>query len=96
MNDTNKRLIKPEGFDMNEVIEYLQGGCKTLSEGLEGLYEIDEAALSKEDLEAIDQEIFNCSGCGWWFEISEQQDEGMCGDCYENMVDPEEDEGEDE
>lgn len=97
--EENKRLIKPEDFDINDVISDLQGSCKTLVQALEELYEIDESVLTEEDIAYINNVIFLCEGCGWWNDLSEQQDEGLCSDCYEKEVDEmneDSEEGEDE
>ena len=94
--EQDKRLIKPEGFDISEVVNSLQGTCKTLSQVLESLYEIDEAALTEEDHGYIDNEIFQCNGCEWWYELSEQEDEGLCSSCYEYEEEQNEEGEEDE
>jgi len=83
MEEQNKRLIKPEGFDIATVIETLQGSCKTIAQVLNDIYEIDEEVLTEEDLVDIGSEIFLCNDCGWWFDISEMEDESVCESCYE-------------
>lgn len=100
MEEQNKRLIKPDHFDIGEVLNSLQGSCNTLSDVLETLYEIDEEALTNEDRQYIGNEIFRCDVCGWWYEISEQEDDNTCSDCYEKKIedidDSEDYEGEDD
>ena len=66
-----------------ELIEYLQGTCKTLIEGCEDLgFELED--LSDDDLMLIDSEIFLCETCGWWYEICDQiGGENECENCHE-------------
>lgn len=77
-------MAKPENFNIHTLIEYLQGTCNSLQAGVEQCYEgMDESDLSKEDLEAIDNEIFCCETCNWWYEICEASEEdGVCNDCH--------------
>ena len=81
-------------FDVQKVIDHLQGTCmNTVASALSELYDdiMFEEDLTDEDLAAIDNELFNCTACGWWCETSEQSlntSEQMCLDC----VDEEEDE----
>jgi hypothetical protein len=68
---------------INKLIEYLQGSCVSLSEACD-TFEIDEDTLSREELQELDNQIFNCETCGWWCEISEmQEEEHICNDCSE-------------
>lgn len=74
--------MKPENFDIAELVADLTGTCKTIAEFLpEGMTEDD---LTPDDHEHIDQEIFECTQCGWWCEVSESNDkdgENVCNDC---------------
>lgn len=73
---------------MNEritrLVEHLQGTCKGLDEGCQDLG-IDERSLSMEELEQIDNEIFVCDSCGWWYELGEEgssrDGERVCENC---------------
>lgn len=73
---------------VDELIAHLQGSCKSLDEGCQDMFEKDEDVLTSEQLLRIDQEIFHCATCGWWYEISEESgsDESdlICNDCAEN------------
>lgn len=77
--------MRPKNFDVNELIETLQGSCDTLDAALpDGMEFID---LTKDDHDRIDSEIFLCEQCGWWCEQSEanESDGGdVCQDCYDN------------
>lgn len=77
-------MKKPDNFDVSELIEYLQGTSMTLDEGVADLYEgCDSEILTSDDHATIDNEIFKCEECGWWFEICEQSedDDTKCKDC---------------
>lgn len=71
--------MRPENFDVQKLVEDLQGTCKQLEEALPEEMELND--LTEEDHEFIDNEIFLCETCGWWCEISEQTMEGSCRDC---------------
>lgn len=66
-----------------EVAYALQGSCGSLLNELENRgWEVLE--LNSEFLAAIDSLVFECEGCGWWFEISEmcgEHDTWKCEDC---------------
>ncbi len=83
----NNQTIRPEGFDVQRVIQYLTGTCKSLDEALQELYGVDDEVLTEADHEEIDGEIFRCSTCDWWFAVEEMADEGECEDCREGEVD---------
>ena len=77
--------MRPENFSVEQLISELQGTCKTIQEFLpEGMEEDD---LTEEDLQEIDNEVFLCSVCGWWYEICEEsgsdESELICNDCSE-------------
>lgn len=79
MNFSNKKI--------NELIEYLQGSCDTLDEGVNVILgeEYSSEDLSKQNVEQIDNEIFLCSVCVWWFEVSEmseEESESTCVECH--------------
>lgn len=68
-----------DGSIIHEIIEYLQGTCNSLSYALEW-YDIEESELTSEQTSQIDGDIFNCSCCGWWCELSEEADTTMSGE----------------
>lgn len=40
--------------------------------------------LTKEELNILNERIFQCDGCGWWCETSERNDlcgDALCEDC---------------
>ena len=88
--------MRPKNFDINKVIESVQGTCDTLESHLpDGMEEND---LTPEDYIKIDNEIFLCSECGWWCEIcqaaseeaKEANDRTLCENICEDCC-PEED-----
>lgn len=75
---------------LTRIIEYLQGSCETLDNAIKTITEndeLDEDCLTEEQLEEIDDHIFNCTTCGWWYEVGEcsESDDGemVCLDCDE-------------
>ena len=61
---------------MQEVISDLKGTCNTIN--------LDEFTV--EELEELDEEIFECNTCGWWCDIDEEVGEGtqlICQECNE-------------
>lgn len=76
--------MRPENFDVEELVQDLTGTCQTIQHFLpEGMEESD---LTEQDHEHIDSEIFNCHVCGWWCEQGEsreQDGEDVCADCFE-------------
>jgi hypothetical protein len=77
---TQEQLIK--------LKDYLQESCKSTDEAMSELFNLTEDDLSQEQVEDIWGEIFRCSTCGWWSEISEEsgsdESELICNDCAEN------------
>ena len=73
--------------EMEELIEYLQGSCNTLDDGLEALFNGEVAELSEEGHAILDERIFNCTECGWWCaqeeNAAEEGEEWICKDCAE-------------
>jgi hypothetical protein len=72
--------IKPE--HLPEIVYHLQGTCQGIDEALEAF----EYTYEDLDLEAslyIDERIFCCGQCEWWFEIAEmsEEEEWVCEDC---------------
>ncbi len=68
-----------------ELIDYLQGSCKTIDEACNEVFEDGEEILSDENREEIDQNLFECETCGWWFEWAEEgSNGGECKSCCED------------
>lgn len=75
--------MKPENFDIHELISSLQGTCSTIDDHLPDDMELED--LTEQDYADIDNEIFLCETCGWWCEIGEvsEHEDGVCTDCVE-------------
>lgn len=75
--------MRPTNFDIHDLISDLQGTCATIDDHLPEGMEWDD--LTTDDHNIIDNEIFLCTECGWWCEISEHTsqdvDEPFCQDC---------------
>jgi len=72
---------------MDALIENTMGTCQSLEYHLEGFgMELDD--VSMEELGYIDDAIFNCDCCGWWYELSELcpeiEDGQVCMNCEED------------
>lgn len=73
---------------IEELIQYLQGTCNSLDEGIVEVLgeDYDSMNLSSDNHNQIDNEIFLCETCGWWYELceeSENEDERTCESCAE-------------
>ena len=79
--------MKPADFDVQKVIDYLQGTCNSIDSAVNELYpDMNFEDLSGSDFNCIDNQIFECQTCNWWCEMSElaqDQDENICEDCHE-------------
>jgi len=83
--------MRPVNFDINDLIESLNGTCNSLDSALPEGMEYDD--LTTEDHAEIDANIFCCATCGWWCEIggANSGDDGdVCGDCVEDDGDDDE------
>lgn len=60
---------------MNRLIDFLQGTCRTLEDALQALFGLSEDDLTIVDHHTIDTEIFVCDICEWWFEMCEMAED---------------------
>ena len=69
---------------LDKVIADLVGSCSTLQEAL-SVYDLDSDELDKDDIAYMDEEIFRCTLCDWWYEVEElsakSEDENICTEC---------------
>lgn len=79
----DKKSNRPADFDIQAVINALQGTCNILDDTVESLYPgMSWEDLTSDDHRILDMELFRCDECGWWYEISEQSGDGeRCTDC---------------
>lgn len=80
-------MTRPTDFNVQTLIDDLQGSCATIEERLPDGMEWND--LTKEDHAAIDEDIFCCEDCGWWCTTDEANENPNCGgdicnDCAEN------------
>ena len=74
--------MKAANFKVEDLVENLQGTCKSIQEALNDLYDdMDEADLTKADHEKIDAEIYRCETCSWWYEVGDKDADGNCENC---------------
>lgn len=77
---------------IDEIIDYLQGTCKSFDEAVKLIADVDCSNLSIDSLSEIDQHIFLCDECGWWHDTSESNDyygDNLCDSCLDDRVDEE-------
>jgi len=72
-----------------ELAEELLGTCQSVSVDQLKEYFGENAPDSLIDLPIallalIDEVTIECSGCGWWCEMHEINDQGLCNDCQED------------
>ena len=72
---------------MDALIDRTMGTCQSLDYHLEGFgMELDD--LSLEELTYIDDAIFECGCCGWWYDLAELSDmvdqDTVCVRCVED------------
>ena len=69
-----------------ELIDDLMGTCKSMT-GVLATFDLTEDDFIMSDHLAIDHEIFQCDGCGWWCGTEEMNDNPeldgnqVCQDC---------------
>ena len=88
--------MKLDNEQLEQLVYHLQGTCLGLYEALQQLFDIDQNDIENE-MEMcgyLDDRIFRCRECGWWYENGFWNPEGfepgdgeICLDCM-----PEEDE----
>jgi len=72
---------------VDQVAYDLQGTCQSLTEALEK-HDMGEAEDDIEFCQALDELVFCCEKCGWWYEqneMAEREDEAwICEDCTDD------------
>jgi hypothetical protein len=81
-----KRRLSDE--QVEKVVNELQGTCmQSIDDVVRNSLEVDPSELTQEDYKAIEEHIFECFICGWWFEDSERTEvngEQCCRQCAED------------
>lgn len=84
--------MRPDNFNVQDLIDHISGTCKSLQEGISDLYpDMLDTDLTENDHEEIDGQIFCCDTCNWWCEICDQDEDGNCDSCS-TMSDEDDDE----
>jgi hypothetical protein len=81
-----KAMVTEEKLD--ELIEYLGGSCNSWHEGLYAVG-IEDESLTDADYNYVYDQIFQCGSCNWWCDASEEVDDGICKECWEDEQDDE-------
>ena len=67
-----------------EIINFLKGTCHPISNAEE-----EYGELTVEELEEIDEEIFKCDDCGWWYDPCDcnvdHNGSKFCPNCYDEI-----------
>ena len=67
----------------NDAAAQLVGTC-------EGAPDMDD--WTKEELLEFDSLVFECEGCGWWYDVGEMEGDQKCSDCADLEREGEEEE----
>ncbi len=65
---------------IDDLVYHLQGTCISLEEACADLG-FDREDLTMKELEELDNCLFECDNCGWWYDVGERSDV----DCDENI-----------
>lgn len=101
--------MRAENFDVNDIIDHKQGTASSFSfDDCFGEYgicnddftpkypDMTEDDLTDDDYDAIDNSMFNCTGCGWWCESHQAREssngEQICDDCKDEEGEQEDEE----
>ena len=79
--------MKLTNQQINDIADILQGSCLSLEDGICAVLGDDATVddLDLDDYYALDEVVFLCASCNWWYEAgywnSEKTDENYCLDC---------------
>jgi hypothetical protein len=75
---------------MEEFIAYLNGTCMDMMSAFENFFEFDMSELDAQEeitlCGKLDDRIFNCERCGWWYDmgdLADNNDAMICSSCEE-------------
>ena len=84
-------MARSKNFKIDDMINYLQGSCKSLAEYFvanEDEYgDMEEDDLTDKDYSDLEDHIFLCTACNWWCEEGTNHGENgdnECDDCFED------------
>lgn len=83
-------MAKFTNEELEELVDALRGSTDTLDMAIKELFgdQYGEDQMDDSDHDYIDNEIFLCTDCGWWCEISDEsqeclEGERICHDCQD-------------
>jgi len=87
--------------EIQELIEDLRGTTQTISGAISKLFdrfdvEYTICNIDDKTLQAIEDEVFQCDGCGWWYEQPHNDENGdiLCDDCLNEREEERDDDDE--
>ena len=81
--DLYKIDVKDESFDKicSKIIQELNGTRQSVCKVIES-FKLGDSKRYDDILDSIDEQLFCCADCGWWYENYEKDEEnGLCADC---------------
>lgn len=69
---------------MQRVADTLEGTCQSLEDVLERELGVGFDDVPIEMLRILDDQVLECTQCGWWSEASGFDDDQACEDCQED------------
>jgi hypothetical protein len=79
-------LARDTEFDVAQLCESIDGTCNTLGSLIDELWpNMSELDLNNEDWNFINNTVFHCDECGWWYGVDcWSEEENVCSDCFES------------
>lgn len=85
MKMTNKIILTKEIAD--QIIDHLNGSCDPLEQACED-FGVDADEFLDKYASELDERIFNCESCGWWYEVGQHGEDPhgreICYNCEES------------
>jgi len=98
---SNKITLTSE--EIEELIEDLQGTTQNIADAISKLFdrfdvEYTICNITDETLQAIENEIFQCDECGWWYDqpYNDENGDTLCDYCLSEREECELEEDDDE
>jgi hypothetical protein len=72
------------------IIDGLNGSCNSIEQEC-AFWDIDPIEFMDKYSEQLDNTIFNCESCGWWFDVGEHAESEssgwICQNCETDILD---------
>ncbi len=69
------------------IIDGLRGSCNSMEQEC-AYWDVSPEEFLDKYAEELDDQIFNCESCGWWFEVGEESEKEpnrlICRNCEED------------